>query len=132
MLKRYLLIALFLVTGSGFAQQLSYNEFIELLNMADTVVKVDDFLISRGFEYFTGDYKDSVKSYSYNTPLTDDYSVGVNYTGETVALSVFEISNSLERWKYFKGIAKDSGIRLKVRRLKKTELWLLLTKISTI
>lgn len=112
MLKRYILIALFLLTGSSFAQYLTYSDLISLLNIANDDKKVDNFLVQRGFEYYSGDFEDGVKNYFYLKTIDDDfYAINVYSNPSVGYLSVAELSLKVARWNYYKQIVSGNGYK---------------------
>jgi len=72
MLKRYILIALFLLTGSAFAQYLSYNDWISLIKIADNKAGVKKYLINKGLEYFDEGVKNDVIYITYTKTIGRD------------------------------------------------------------
>ncbi|KAB2907231.1 MAG: hypothetical protein LC102_10205 [Ignavibacteriales bacterium] len=110
MLKRYILIALFLLTGSAFAQYLSYNDWISLIKIADNKAGVKKYLINKGLEYFDEGVKNDVIYITYTKTIgRDQYLVSTAYHPAKGTKTVSEMSSSASRWDYYKKTANANG-----------------------
>jgi len=114
LLKKFLIITLFLLTGTGAAQYLGYNDLLELIKIADTPAKFDKFLTERGFDYSAGEdeggYGDGILSYTYAKEMDDDYYyVGVYHDSTNGYTSVGESSLKEARWEHYLDIVTTHG-----------------------
>lgn len=112
MLKKYLFIFILLISGTASAQYLTYSELIGLLNIAHDNVKVDEYLVKRGFEYNVGENKNGVQSYNYGKRVGKIYYMaGVYYNPNYPYTSVSESSVEVQRWNYYKQIVSGYGYK---------------------
>lgn len=116
MKKLNILFIAVMLMGTGFPQYLTYTELIGLLNIAHDDMKVDEYLVNKGFEYSNNSSTEGVKLYSYQKIIGKDlykglYSITVYYDGVKVT-SVSESSSNVERWKYYKSVVQNNGYKL--------------------
>jgi hypothetical protein len=117
MWKKYILVLVLMVTGTSFGQHLTYSELIGLLDIATDEVKVDEYLVKRGFEYSYGDSNEGVKNYAYEKLVGKDYYIaGVYYDGD-INSTIYgytlanESSGNVARWNYYKQIVSGYGYK---------------------
>ena len=109
---RYILLVTFMLLGSASAQYLTYSELIGLLNIAHDAVKVDEYLVKRGFEYIEGENKNGVQIYDYGKIVEKYfYSAGVYFNSNYPYTSVDENSQNVARWNYYKQIVSGYGYK---------------------
>ncbi|KAB2907232.1 MAG: hypothetical protein LC102_10210 [Ignavibacteriales bacterium] len=112
MLKRYIFIVLFLLSGCSSEEYLTYSDLISLLDIADNETKVENYLTERGLKFSYEDSRGSLKTKLYDKYIgKNEYVIAVSHNTDTGLPSVNEYSKISDRWDYYNQIVSGNGYK---------------------